>query len=271
MRRRDSRSRLQTPWRALGAITAIAALLVASLPAAALASGPAPNPTTPLEPAADDPAEPDDAAPDPSADVDPDQPADRESEPAEAPPEPDPDPDEPAEAIDGTDGDDIATSAPDATEGAADDDTRHGGAADDVFDVAPDAEAGPPPLTRLQTAGWWTLFGAFAVGTTAGVFAGLAERQEDRALRLATLFDAETGRQPLYADHADDYERYLQRGRAYQRTAIGLAAVTGTAAIAAVVMFALDASRRRASASAQRRWRPRATVRARGAGWEVRF
>jgi hypothetical protein len=141
-------------------------------------------------------------------------------------------------------------------------------------EVAPAPEPEPesdvaPPLSRLQTAGWWTLFGGFAIGTTAGVFAGLAERQEDRALRLATLFDATTGKQPVYADEQDDYERYLRRGRAYQRTAIGLAAVTGATVVAAIVLFAVDASRRRTPRGTTARRRVRMAPRA--GGWEVRF
>ena len=124
-----------------------------------------------------------------------------------------------------------------------------------------------PELSTLQKAGWWTLFGAFAVGTTAGVFAGLAERQEDRALRLATLFDSDTGMQPIYEDYRADYERHLRRGRAFERTAIGLGAVTGAVLIAGIVLFALDASRRRVGDRDARRARLRPGV----GGWEVQF
>ena|SRR5688572_11740842 len=132
-----------------------------------------------------------------------------------------------------------------------------------------EAEDELPPLTKLQTAGWWTLFGAFAVGTTAGVLAGLAERQEDRALRLATLFDGETMAQPEYEDEQAEYERYLRRGKAYQRGAIGLAAVSGAVVIAGIVLFAIDASRRKAAGKSAQR--ARVQVRPTVGGWEVAF
>ena len=107
----------------------------------------------------------------------------------------------------------------------------------------------PPPqgeaLRPMQTAAWWTMFGAFAVGTTAGVLGGLAERQEDRATRLSTLFDTQTGAQPVYADRQDEYEGYLSRGDAYAKAAIGVGVLAGVTAIASITLFAIDARRQR--------------------------
>lgn len=131
---------------------------------------------------------------------------------------------------------------------------------EDAADREPDGDdddTALPPLTTLQRAGWWTMFGAFAIGSTAGVFAGLAERQEDRATRLANRFDLEIGAQVQYAEVADEYEGYLDRGRAFQRTAIALAAVTGLATAAGITFFALDAARRKRPRTEQQQRRAR--------------
>ena len=90
----------------------------------------------------------------------------------------------------------------------------------------------PERLPVLQQAGWWTVFGAFVVGTSAGVFAGLAERQEDKATRLASRFDLDSQAQLLYEDEQDEYERLLRRGEAFQNTAIGLGVASGVVLIA---------------------------------------
>lgn len=128
------------------------------------------------------------------------------------------------------------------------------------------------PLRPMQTAAWWTMFGAFAMGTTAGVLAGLAERQEDRATRLSTLFDAETGAQPLYADRKAEYEQYLRRGEGYATAALGVGIVAGAATIAAITLFAIDARRQRGDATRKAKEPPRrASLRVRGGGMEVRF
>lgn len=157
-----------------------------------------------------------------------------------------------------------ATEANDADEAevTADDE------ADDTSDDADGAATSGEPLRPLQTAAWWTMFGAFSVGTTAGVLAGLAERQEDRATRLSTLFDAQTGAQPLYADRQDEYEDYLRRGRAYARAAIGVGVLAGVTTIAAITLFAVDARRQRAE---RPRPRSRAALRLSPGGMEVRF
>jgi hypothetical protein len=158
-------------------------------------------------------------------------------------------------------GEEKAARAPDAADADADDATD---------DAAPGA-LGPTaePLRPLQTAAWWTMFSAFAVGTTAGVLAGLAERQEDRATRLSTLFDAQTGAQPLYADRRDEYEQYLRRGEGYAKAAIGVGVIAGVATVAAITLFAVDARRQRGDAAPKER--RRASLRVRGGGVEVRF
>ncbi len=118
--------------------------------------------------------------------------------------------------------------------------------ADDAAEPEPGA-LGPTaaPLRPMQTAAWWTMFGAFALGTTAGVLSGLAERQEDRATRLSTLFDAETGAQPLYADRKDQYEGYLRRGEAQAQAALAVGVIAGAVTVAAITLFAIDARRQR--------------------------
>lgn len=138
--------------------------------------------------------------------------------------------------------------------------------ADDENDASKTAAQGEP-LRPLQTAAWWTMFGAFSVGTTAGVLAGLAERQEDRATRLSTLFDASTGAQPQYAERQDEYEGYLRRGQAYERAAIGVGVIAGLTTITAITLFAIDARRQRG----ERAPRKRAAWRTSPGGVEVRF
>jgi hypothetical protein len=183
---------------------------------------------------------------------------------------------EPPPAEEATQGD--ATDEVADGEAADGDDAVDGdAAADDAADEPTKTDAAAPgalgptaaPLRPMQTAAWWTMFGAFAVATTAGVLAGLAERQEDRATRLSTLFDAETGAQPLYADRRSEYEQYLRRGEGYAKAAIGVGVVAGAATIAAITLFAIDARRQhgeRAPASKRR-----VALRVRGGGVEVRF
>lgn len=158
--------------------------------------------------------------------------------------------------------------SPDETEASGDEvaeDAEGDAAADAPGALGPTAE----PLRPMQTAAWWTMFGAFAVGTTAGVLAGLAERQEDRATRLSTLFDSQTGAQPLYADRKGEYEEYLRRGEGFAKAAIGVGVIAGAATIAAITLFAIDAKRQRSErAPSEKR---RASLRVRGGGVEVRF
>ncbi len=160
--------------------------------------------------------------------------------------------DEPTEATDDTDGDDV---------------TEDG---DDEDAAAPaNKSATAEPLRPMQSAAWWTMFGAFAVGTGAGVLAGLSERQEDRATRLSTLFDGSTGAQPLYADRKDEYEQYLSRGQAYANAAVGVGVVSGLATVTAITLFAIDARRQRKERAPNSK--QRAQVRPRLGGMEVRF
>lgn len=123
----------------------------------------------------------------------------------------------------------------------------------------------PERLPPLQQAGWWTVFGAFVLGTTAGVFAGLAERQEDKATRLASRFDLENQAQLLYEDQRTEYEKLLRRGEAFQNTAIGLGVASGAVIIAAATLFLIDRRRSRRGTA------KRAQVRPHVGGFEVRF
>lgn len=115
----------------------------------------------------------------------------------------------------------------------------------------PTPEPGPPAeptvpdrLSRGQKAGWWTILAVAALGTTAGVLSGFAEREEDRALRLATRVDLATGGQLLYADVQDEYEDILERGQTFETTSIVFGSLAGAAAIAAITLFVVDAHRR---------------------------
>jgi hypothetical protein len=123
----------------------------------------------------------------------------------------------------------------------------------------------PERLPPMQQAGWWTVFGAFVLGTTAGVFAGLAERQEDKATRLASRFDLEDQAQLLYEDQRTEYEKLLRRGEAFQNTAIGLGVASGAVLIAAATLFLVDRRRSRRGAA------KRAQVRPHVGGFEVHF
>ncbi|MFO0634166.1 MAG: hypothetical protein U0168_15070 [Nannocystaceae bacterium] len=89
-------------------------------------------------------------------------------------------------------------------------------------------------MTRMEATGWWVLFGGVAVGTLAGVLAGLAERQEDRALRLSVRYDLDTGEQPRYADVQREYEDTLQKGRAQAGGALALAIIGASAIVAGI-------------------------------------
>lgn len=110
----------------------------------------------------------------------------------------------------------------------------------------------PDRLPRLQRIGWYHVLGAFTLGTTAGLLAGLAERQEDRATRIASGYDLETGASTLYRDRQQEYEQILDRGQAFETSAIVVGALAGATAIAAITLFALDARRNSPSATARR-------------------
>ena len=116
----------------------------------------------------------------------------------------------------------------------------------------PSTSTVPERLPRLQRIGWYHVIGAFTLGTTAGLLAGLAEREEDRATRIAAAYDFDAGSSPLYADTQQRYEDTLDRGQALETSAIVFGALAGATAIAAITLFAVDAKRKRPSATARR-------------------
>ena len=129
-------------------------------------------------------------------------------------------------------------------------------------DEAPLPAGVPERMPRLMAAGWWTMFGAVALGTTGGVFAGLAEREEDRAARTARTFDLETGARSLYVDERSDYEATIDRGNAFMWTSRGLLIGAGATLVASITLFALHAKNERGS----RKDRKRARLRSVGPG-----
>jgi hypothetical protein len=129
-------------------------------------------------------------------------------------------------------------------------------------DAAADVPARLPPLQRR---GWWFMFGAFALASTGGVFAGLAEVQEDKAERLTLTLDADTGARLVYADIAGEYDDILKVGRRDAALAKGFLAAGGGFLIAGITFFIIHASRGRKAAAARARLRPAA------GGLEVRF
>lgn len=125
----------------------------------------------------------------------------------------------------------------------------------------------PQRLTPMQTAGWWTLFGGVAVGTLAGVMAGLAERQEDRALRLSVRFELDTGAQTRFEDVQGEYDAALRRGRAQANAGIALAVIGLAAAVAGIAVLGVAGARERKAASRK----DSARLQWRGSGMQVRF
>jgi len=123
----------------------------------------------------------------------------------------------------------------------------------------------PARLPTLQRAGWWCMFGAFAVASTGGVFAGLAEVQEDKAQRLALTLDADTGAKLVYSDIEGEYSDILRVGRRDAALARGFLAAGGGLLIAGVALFIVHATRGRKASGARARLRPTA------GGLEVRF
>jgi hypothetical protein len=106
-----------------------------------------------------------------------------------------------------------------------------------------EAEGVPARMPVLQTAGWWTMFGAVALGTAGGIFSGLAERQEDEAERLALGFDIETGSRFEYGEKADEYEAILDKGNTYQWASRGFLIGAGAVLATSIALFAVQASR----------------------------
>jgi len=124
----------------------------------------------------------------------------------------------------------------------------------------------PARLPPLQRAGWWSVFGAFALASTGGVFAGLTEVQEDKAARLTLTLDADTGARLVYADVEAEYAEILRIGRRDAAIAKGFLAAGGGFLIAGVALFIVHATRGRKAAS-----KARAQLRPAGGGLEVRF
>jgi len=128
----------------------------------------------------------------------------------------------------------------------------------------------PARLPPLQRGAWWSMFGAFTLASAGGVFAGLAEVQEDRAERLAITLDSSTGMQLPYADIQGEYEDILRIGRRDAAVAKGLIAGGAGFLVGGVVLFIVHAVRaRKADANKPRAPAPR--VRAARGGLEVRF
>lgn len=111
----------------------------------------------------------------------------------------------------------------------------------------------PKRLPPQQRGAWWSMFGAFALGSAAGVFAGLAEVQEDKATRLAITLDSTTGSALVYADHKAEYEKILSVGRRDAAVARGLIAGAGGFLVAGVVLFIVHAVHTRKAEDAKRR------------------
>jgi len=122
----------------------------------------------------------------------------------------------------------------------------------------------PERLPPLQRAAWWTMFGTFALATTGGVFAGMAEVQEDRALRLSSIIDLETGGRYSYDDKKAEYDEILDKGARQAGIARGFLIGAGVTLVAGIALFAVDAKRSKKKTT-------RARVRPTGGGLEVRF
>ena len=128
----------------------------------------------------------------------------------------------------------------------------------------------PARLPPLQRGAWWSMFGAFALASTGGVFAGLAEVQEDKAERLAITLDSGTGMQLPYADIQGEYEDILRVGRRDAAVARGLIAGGAGFLVGGMVLFIVHAVRAR-KADANKAGSPGLRVRAARGGLEVRF
>ncbi len=122
----------------------------------------------------------------------------------------------------------------------------------------------PERLPPLQRAAWWTMFGTFALATTGGVFAGMAEVQEDRALRLASTIDLTTGGSFLYGDKQAEYQEILDKGELHANLARGFLIGAGVTLIAGIALFAVDGKRSKKKSA-------RAHLRPSRGGLEVRF
>jgi hypothetical protein len=246
--------RAAAAWLVQGALVLAPARFASADPGPA---EPEPSPENAAEESPDSPmATPADEPEPAKPDAEPDARPDAESEPAgAAPEEPSPGAETPDDVPSGSSG---VTGSP--SRASAEDAARAQGELEgDV--LATPAESVPERMRPLETAAWWTMFGALALATTAGVFSGLAEKQEDEAIRLASEFD-EDGRQLLYEDHQSEYEDILEKGDRYQWTARGFLIASGAAVAAGITLFAVFAKR-----SKEERRRARITP----LGAEVKF
>lgn len=236
-------------------------IATASLPAGAAVTHAPSTATPPVAAPVDDGAAPTDAASTPAA---PTEPA---TEPAPSPTEatpPEPPPTTSATTTTPTPEPAPATPKPAPAESAP---AKSVPAEPAATEEGEDTSELPQRLTPMQTAGWWTLFGGVAVGTLAGVMAGLAERREDRALRLSVRFELDTGAQTRFEDVQGEYDSALRRGRAQANAGIALAVIGLAAAVAGIAVLGVAGVRQRKAAnrkdSARLQWR--------GSGMQVRF
>ncbi|MCY1063103.1 hypothetical protein [Nannocystis sp. SCPEA4] len=106
-------------------------------------------------------------------------------------------------------------------------------------------EGVPERLPPLQRGGWWAVFAGFALASTGGVFAGLAETEEDKAVRLISQIDPETGGSLQFADVKGEYNDILARGRRDAILAQSFLAAGGVALAVGIGLFIADRVKRR--------------------------
>lgn len=123
------------------------------------------------------------------------------------------------------------------------------------------AEGVPDRLPPLQRGAWWSLFAGFALAATGGVFAGLAETEEDRAARVVATIDPDTGGALQYSEARAEYEEILARGERHAIVAKSLLAAGAAVVAVGVGLFIAD--------GVKRKRQPR--VRAGLGGLQVRF
>lgn len=106
-------------------------------------------------------------------------------------------------------------------------------------------EGVPERMRPLQQAGWWTMLGTLTLASAGGVLAGLAERQEQEARRLALGIDLDRGARFVYSDVESNYSDMLRRGRQYQTSSRVLFIASAVTLASSVTLFSIDAKRRR--------------------------
>ena len=111
--------------------------------------------------------------------------------------------------------------------------------------IVQNREGVPERMRPLQRAGWWTMFGTLTLASAGGVLAGLAERQEQEARRLALGIDLDRGARFVYSDVESNYSDMLRRGRQYQTSSRVLFIASAVTLASSVTLFSIDAKRRR--------------------------